>query len=48
MPKQELENWLDIDNNAEVVAAMKVSIIRSCVQKVWLMVPENKKTIETL
>jgi hypothetical protein len=27
MPKDEFENWLDIDNNAEVVAAMTVSEI---------------------
>jgi hypothetical protein len=27
MPKQEFENWLDIDNNAEVVATMTVSEI---------------------
>jgi hypothetical protein len=25
MPKGEFENWFDIDNNAEVVAAMTVS-----------------------
>jgi hypothetical protein len=28
MPKEEFENWLDIDNNAEVVATMTVSVIR--------------------
>jgi hypothetical protein len=27
MPKEEFENWLDIDNNAEVVATMTVSEI---------------------
>jgi hypothetical protein len=27
MPKEEFENWLDIDNNAEVVAIMTVSEI---------------------
>jgi translation initiation factor 2B subunit (eIF-2B alpha/beta/delta family) len=27
MPKEEFENWLDIDNNAEVVATMTVSLI---------------------
>jgi hypothetical protein len=27
MPKEEFENWLDIDNNAEVVATMTVSKI---------------------
>jgi hypothetical protein len=27
MPKEEFENWLDIDNNAEVVATMTVSVI---------------------
>jgi hypothetical protein len=27
MPKKEFENWLDIDNNAEVVAVMTVSEI---------------------
>jgi hypothetical protein len=27
MPKEEFENWLDIDNNAEVVAIMTVSDI---------------------
>jgi hypothetical protein len=27
MPKEEFENWLDIDNNAKVVAKMTVSEI---------------------
>jgi hypothetical protein len=27
MPKEESENWLDIDNNADVVATMTVSVI---------------------
>jgi hypothetical protein len=27
MPKEEFENWLDIDNNAEVVVTMTVSEI---------------------
>jgi hypothetical protein len=27
MPKEEFENWLDIDNNAEVVATMTLSVI---------------------
>jgi hypothetical protein len=27
MPKEEFENWLDIDNNAELVARMTVSEI---------------------
>jgi hypothetical protein len=27
MPKEEFENWLDIDNNAEVVATMTVLVI---------------------
>jgi hypothetical protein len=27
MPKEEFENWLDIDNNAEVVATIAVSEI---------------------
>jgi hypothetical protein len=31
MPKGECENWLDIDNNAEVVAAMTVSEIYQAV-----------------
>jgi hypothetical protein len=28
MPKEEFKKWLDVDNNAEVVAAMKVSVIK--------------------
>jgi hypothetical protein len=31
MLKEEFENWLDIDNNAEVVATMTVSEIREAV-----------------
>jgi hypothetical protein len=31
MPKEEFENWLDIDNNAEVVATMTLSVIRQAV-----------------
>jgi hypothetical protein len=31
MSKEEFENWLDIDNNAEVVATMTVSEIREAV-----------------
>jgi hypothetical protein len=31
MPNQEFENWLDIDNNAEVAAAMTVFVIRQAV-----------------
>jgi hypothetical protein len=27
MPKEKFENWLDIDNNAEVVATMTLSVI---------------------
>jgi hypothetical protein len=27
MPKEEFENWLDIDNNAKVVATMTLSVI---------------------
>jgi hypothetical protein len=27
MPKEEFENWLDIDNSAEVVATTRVSVI---------------------
>ena len=51
MSKEELENWLDINNNAEVVATMTVSEICEAVaddksklaEKVYLIVQVKKK-----
>jgi hypothetical protein len=42
MPEEQFEKWLDIDNNAEVVAAMSRSIIKVR-QKFRCLVPVKKK-----
>jgi hypothetical protein len=43
MPKEEFENWLDIDNNAEIVAIMTVSeICQAVAHDKYKLSEENK------